>query len=43
MTPCRDRRDQPDYRRHCLAAREIAEEYFAAPRVGAALLKQLGV
>ena len=32
-----------DYPRHCRVAREIAEEYFAAPRVGAALLEQLGV
>jgi glycosyltransferase involved in cell wall biosynthesis len=31
-----------DYRRHCSAARAIAEEYFAASKVGAALLKELG-
>jgi hypothetical protein len=32
-----------DYRRHCLAARAIAEEYFAAEKVGARLLADLGL
>jgi glycosyltransferase involved in cell wall biosynthesis len=32
-----------DYRRHCLAARAIAEEYFAAPKVAARLLADLGM
>ncbi len=31
-----------DYEHHCLAARQIAEEYFSAPKVGAALLKEVG-
>ena len=31
-----------DYRRHCEAARAIAEEYFAAPKVAAKLLHDLG-
>ena len=32
-----------DYRRHCLAARAIAEEFFAAEKVGARLLADLGL
>jgi hypothetical protein len=32
-----------DYRRHCLAARAIAEEYFAADKVAARLLADLGM
>jgi hypothetical protein len=32
-----------DYRRHCLAARALAEEYFDAGRVAARLLTDLGV
>jgi hypothetical protein len=32
-----------DYARHCRAARAIAEEYFAAPKVGAKLLKDIGL
>ncbi|HSV16434.1 MAG TPA: hypothetical protein VLI90_19380 [Tepidisphaeraceae bacterium] len=32
-----------DYARHCSAAREMAEEYFAAPKVGAKLLKDIGL
>src|SRR5205823_5377457 len=32
-----------DYARHCSAAREIAEEYFAAPKIGAKLLKDIGL
>ncbi len=31
-----------DYRRHCESARAIAEEYFAAPKVAAKLLHDLG-
>jgi hypothetical protein len=31
-----------DYRRHCEAARAIAEEYFAAPKVAAKLLQDVG-
>jgi hypothetical protein len=31
-----------DYRRHCKTARAIAEEYFAAPKVAAKLLRDLG-
>jgi hypothetical protein len=31
-----------DYRRHCKTARAIAEEYFAAPKVAAKLLQDLG-
>jgi hypothetical protein len=31
-----------DYRRHCEWARAIAEEYFAAPKVAAKLLQDLG-
>jgi len=31
-----------DYRRHCEKARLIAEEYFAAPKVAARLLEDLG-
>ena len=31
-----------DYRRHCESARAIAEEYFAAPKVAAKLLQDLG-
>lgn len=31
-----------DYEPHCRAARQIAEEYFSAPKVGAALLKEVG-
>ena len=32
-----------DYEHHCRAARKIAEEYFAAPMVGARLLKDVGL
>jgi hypothetical protein len=32
-----------DYRRHCLAARAIAEEYFEASKVAARLLADLGM
>jgi hypothetical protein len=32
-----------DYRRHCLAARAIAEEYFEAAKVAARLLADLGI
>ena len=32
-----------DYRRHCLAARAIAEEYFDAAKVAARLLTDLGI
>jgi len=32
-----------DYEGHCKAARQIAQEYFAAPRVGARLLKEAGL
>ena len=32
-----------DYERHCRAARAIAEEYFAAERVAARLLADLGL
>jgi hypothetical protein len=32
-----------DYRRHCETARAIAEEYFAAPKVAAKLLQDLGL
>jgi hypothetical protein len=32
-----------DYRRHCEWARAIAEEYFAAPKVAAKLLQDLGL
>jgi hypothetical protein len=32
-----------DYRNHCLAARRLAEDYFSAPVVGAALLKDVGL
>jgi hypothetical protein len=32
-----------DYPRHCAAAREIAEEYFAAEKVAAKLLADIGV
>src|SRR5262249_35927000 len=32
-----------DYPRHCKAARAIAEEYFAAPKVGAKLLEDIGL
>jgi len=32
-----------DYRRHCLAARRIAEEYFSAPLIGQQLLKEAGL
>jgi glycosyltransferase involved in cell wall biosynthesis len=31
-----------NYRRHCESARAIAEEYFAAPKVAAQLLQDLG-
>jgi hypothetical protein len=31
-----------DYRQHCKTARAIAEEYFAAPKVAAKLLRDLG-
>jgi hypothetical protein len=31
-----------DYEHHCRAARAIAEEYFSAPKIGAALLKEVG-
>lgn len=32
-----------DYQGNCASARAIAEEYFAAPRVGAKLLKDIGL
>ena len=32
-----------DYRRHCLAARAIAEEYFAAEKIAAKLLADVGL
>jgi len=32
-----------DYHQHCQAARRIAEEYFAAPKVGAKLLEEAGL
>jgi hypothetical protein len=32
-----------DYPRHCATARAIAEEYFAAPKIGAKLLKDIGL
>ena len=32
-----------DYRRHCLAARAIAKEYFEASKVAARLLADLGM
>jgi hypothetical protein len=32
-----------DYRRHCLAARAIAEEYFAAAKIGAKFLRDVGL
>ena len=32
-----------DYRRHCLAARAIAEQYFEAGKVAARLLGDLGL
>ena len=32
-----------DYRRHCLAARAIAEEYFEAGKVAARLLSDVGL
>jgi hypothetical protein len=32
-----------DYRRHCLAARALAEEYFSAAKVAARLLADLGI
>jgi len=32
-----------DYRRHCLGARAIAEEYFEAGKVAARLLADLGM
>jgi len=32
-----------DYRRHCLAARAIAEEYFEAGKVAARLLRDVGL
>jgi hypothetical protein len=32
-----------DYPRHCAAARAIAENYFAAPKIGAKLLKDIGL
>lgn len=32
-----------DYARHCSAARQIAEEYFSATKVGAALLRDIGL
>jgi hypothetical protein len=31
-----------DYEHHCRAARQLAEDCFSAPKVGAALLKELG-
>jgi hypothetical protein len=31
-----------DYEHHCRAARQLAEEFFSAPKVGAALLKEVG-
>ncbi len=32
-----------DYARHCRAARQIAEDYFAAPKIGARLLREAGL
>ena len=32
-----------DYRRHCMAARAIAEEYFAAEKIAAKLLADIGL
>jgi hypothetical protein len=32
-----------DYRHHCHAARELAESYFSAPKIGAALLREAGL
>jgi hypothetical protein len=32
-----------DYPRHCRAARELAESYFSAPKIGAALLREAGL
>jgi glycosyltransferase involved in cell wall biosynthesis len=32
-----------DYRRHCEAARALAEEYFDAPKVAARLLANVGL
>jgi hypothetical protein len=32
-----------DYRRHCLAARAIAEEYFETGKIAARLLADLGM
>jgi hypothetical protein len=32
-----------DYPHHCKAARRVAEKYLSAPKIGAALLKQLGL
>ena len=32
-----------DYRRHCLAARAIAEEYFEAGKVATRLLRDVGL
>jgi hypothetical protein len=32
-----------DYPRHCAAARAIAENYFSAPKIGAKLLKDIGL
>jgi hypothetical protein len=32
-----------DYTLHCKAARSLAEEYFAAPKIGAKLLKDIGL
>ena len=31
-----------NYEHHCKAARSLMEEYFSAPRVGAALLREVG-
>ena len=32
-----------DYERHCRAARRLAEDYFAAPKVGAQFLRDVGL
>ena len=34
---------QSDYERHCRAAREIAEEYFAAENVLRSLIERVGL
>jgi hypothetical protein len=32
-----------NYERHCYGARELASEYFSAPKIGAALLREAGL